>query len=1554
QLQGDWYAFNPSPGFYRSIVPVGNWSNVSTWEFSPDNGSSWIAPSFYPGQLTQGDLVSISGGNSVTADVSPMAALGSVTVGGTGLLELSNSNLTINGQTFVYGNLYRSSLGNGTQAIFKDKFSSFNNSGVKDLDNFAVYEFQNGLEINGGEWWFNNANAKVKFSTNNQTISGISVGAGNKFWTKIEIVGPISVENQNNISEFYGSITGDNVASTYILGAGLTMQYDQPQEIMATGNFVASLPGSMVEYRGAGSQQIKSTHYADLRFSNNSIKIIEGVVVADNLESDGGTSTSMVFSSLSPSIVSVTGNLNIQPGDGIDMSGGSLPHELYLDGASNAVTNFTAGLGKVYYNGNVNQTIFSKNYYDLEVSGSSIKTSPTSGFAVNHFLSMNGAIIDLPNDVFSINPSASIIETVPFGTGNMIRCANTTAIGFCLARVGSSAADFNSFTFPIGNSVGYSPVTINSLAASSIGAGSLMLVNPYSFISGSSNYVNRGFLVTTVGITGVTDFQPIFNYSASDTETGSPFEVVLQYPTTVSSALASSFVDIGTKTFGIIGLGNTTVNGYWIAQSLASQTILGFSPFAPQFLGNPTIDLSNVTATSGLTPITFVSSNPAVASVSGNTVTILTEGVTTITAFQNGDAIYGAATPVSQVLVVVPDKPIGNRGLYFDGVDDYVSTTIPNSLNATLEAWIKIKDLTRFSTFVSNTPNVGASGLALEYRGDGKLYMRIGADGGSGNGGFGTILLPSANSIEANKWYHVSGTYNGSVANIYINGVLENTTASPHVLNSPSTYWIGSLQPGASYNCFGQIDEVRIFNSARTPAEIQLDMATTTPNGALGYWNFEETTGNIVSDISGNGYNGVLNNGILRAIRVKDNTDNGGAGLGSLRQAINDANTDTDIDYIDFSIQQTDATLTGVRTISQSSSLTPINNPVYIDGYSAYGSSVNTNPFSGGTNAQIRVQVLGIYTPGHKTMQLFASNSTIRGLSICSGSVSLEVLGNNNHIAGNFVGLHPDGVTTVPVENYSIFIGGTGNTIGTKPNPTTFEDLNVSSIGRFKNFVVGSTGTAIRNNYINTNASGIQLTWPGHGVLLEGTSNNLIIENNVFGSGGVSFFNTPSSSVTIIGNLIGIGADGITPLPFAGSSILMGNASTNTLIKSNTIANADVGVDIGNTFIGTIISQNKIFGNTTAGIRLNATGNNNKVAPIITNANVLQISGTCAAGDIIEVFNDTPAFGATNQGRTILGVATTTGTTWSFDGSFTVGDRITATATDNINGTSPFSVASLVAPPGEVLAFDGVDDFISLPITIPLPSGNSDYTIQAYIKPSSLGDYGIVGWGDYSPSNSTNAIRTYNDGGLGILHYWYGNDILVFSSEIAAFSINLLDGAWHNVAATFDGSKRTIYVDGIAIKWDYPTGLNVTNTSNATIGVTNSTEYFKGQMDAVRIWNRALCQTEINGSLNAENPSFTEGLVAQYNFNQGNAAGLNTSISTVSDASGNGNTGTLFNFALTGATSNFIQAGAGGLVNGSTVTSTLCTPEKPLSNRGIYLEGNSIAGSNLVTTNVPT
>jgi len=95
--------------------------------------------------------------------------------------------------------------------------------------------------------------------------------------------------------------------------------------------------------------------------------------------------------------------------------------------------------------------------------------------------------------------------------------------------------------------------------------------------------------------------------------------------------------------------------------------------------------------------------------------------------------------------------------------------------------------------------------------------------------------------------------------------------------------------------------------------------------------------------------------------------------------------------------------------------------------------------------------------------------------------------------------------------------------------------------------------------------------------------------------------------------------------------------------------------------------------------------------------------------------------------------------------------------------------------------------------------------------------------------------------------------------------------AWHHVAMTYDGANIKLYVDGVLKTTTAKTGAIATNSSNLLIGST-----VPGKLDDMRIYNRALSQTEITALYQEYNnpgiavSTLQKGLVGQWKFN-GNA-----------------------------------------------------------------------------------
>ena len=98
-------------------------------------------------------------------------------------------------------------------------------------------------------------------------------------------------------------------------------------------------------------------------------------------------------------------------------------------------------------------------------------------------------------------------------------------------------------------------------------------------------------------------------------------------------------------------------------------------------------------------------------------------------------------------------------------------------------------------------------------------------------------------------------------------------------------------------------------------------------------------------------------------------------GVGSLRQAIIDANATTTEDMIQFNIPGG-----GVKTIAPATELPQITSPVTIDGYTQPGAQPNTKAV--GSDAVLKVELSGASAPSGTGLYIVAANSTVKGLVI--------------------------------------------------------------------------------------------------------------------------------------------------------------------------------------------------------------------------------------------------------------------------------------------------------------------------------------------------------------------------------------------------------------------------------------------------------------------------------------------------------------------------------------------------------------------------------------------
>ena len=188
--------------------------------------------------------------------------------------------------------------------------------------------------------------------------------------------------------------------------------------------------------------------------------------------------------------------------------------------------------------------------------------------------------------------------------------------------------------------------------------------------------------------------------------------------------------------------------------------------------------------------------------------------------------------------------------LSFDGSNDYVnvndSSTLDVTSGVTVEAWVKISDQT--PTFRIITEKDVSGQYSLFVMSDGlKARFRL-----------NSLWATSTTTITDGRWHHIAGTATASTVRIYVDGKLEEEVTGTDAFTTNNTPVTIGIRNGGTLPFKGEIDLVRIYNYARTPAQIAWDYNRGKP---VGWWKFDECQGTTLNDASGNANNGTLNIG---------------------------------------------------------------------------------------------------------------------------------------------------------------------------------------------------------------------------------------------------------------------------------------------------------------------------------------------------------------------------------------------------------------------------------------------------------------------------------------------------------------------------------------------------------------------------------------------------------------------------------------------------------------------------------------------------------------------
>ena len=234
--------------------------------------------------------------------------------------------------------------------------------------------------------------------------------------------------------------------------------------------------------------------------------------------------------------------------------------------------------------------------------------------------------------------------------------------------------------------------------------------------------------------------------------------------------------------------------------------------------------------------------------------------------------------------------------------------------------------------------------------------------------------------------------------------------------------------------------------------------------------------------------------------------------------------------------------------------------------------------------------------------------------------------------------------------------------------------------------------------------------------------------------------------------------------------------------------------------------------------------------------------------------------------------------------------------------------------------------------TSSIPAVASAITISAYVKPTVTSSGSVVSiFPDFSFSNFL--TLKWNQSNSHV-------DVMTTNTNTIVGSANnsVPIGSWTLVTYTFDGTTNKIYING-ALSSSTVEAYASAAPNFLNFGMVANHNFYQGKLGIVRIWNRALTSTEVSNSYQGYTNTTRSGLVGEWLLQEGSG-------STISDTSGNGNTGTFF---VTNPLSPAWSADYPPESEMSSIIADFTSPGNVLSSLDVYSNGQ-IAGGYFTAT----
>ncbi len=266
--------------------------------------------------------------------------------------------------------------------------------------------------------------------------------------------------------------------------------------------------------------------------------------------------------------------------------------------------------------------------------------------------------------------------------------------------------------------------------------------------------------------------------------------------------------------------------------------------------------------------------------------------------------------------------------------------------------------------------------------------------------------------------------------------------------------------------------------------------------------------------------------------------------------------------------------------------------------------------------------------------------------------------------------------------------------------------------------------------------------------------------------------------------------------------------------------------------------------------------------------------------------------------------------------------------------------------------FDGLSNFIEVNSSNSLNLTNL-YTLSTWIN--------VAQWSFLSPIDEHAVISKIDNGN------WYGGyEILtggnngtiahtgnIGNSNININSINYNTNNWYNVVVTYDGNTLKMFVNGIQVDSQNHTGALQTSSIPLRFGRRGGAGYynnwFKGKIDDIGIWNRALTQDEVTSLYYADNSC--QSLVINTGVLSFNPVTYNNTVTIYPNPANDHITIDCGNLAnVSGWTIKIVNTLGQEVFSGAMNTQQYVVPLNSWSGQGVYFVKIYDASNNLMNT----